>query len=123
MIDSCVHVCVCVCVCVCVSVCVCMCVHVHVCVCVCVQGVFCGIAIEYTGPRLLILLGGLCMFGGNFFMWLAVRKQAPHSLPLLCVANYIAQLGVACSSSSVTTVGIRLFPSSVTGQGRLCVCV
>jgi hypothetical protein len=81
--------------------------------------VFCGIAIEYTGPKLLILLGGLFMFCGNFYMWLAVQKQAPYSLPVLCVANYIAQLGVACSSSSVTTVGIRLFPSSVTGQGGL----
>jgi hypothetical protein len=88
-----------------------------VCTCVCVQGVFCGIAIEYTGPKVLILLGGACMFSGNFYMWLAVQKLAPHSLPALCLANYIAQLGVACSSSSVTTVGIRLFPSSVTGQG------
>lgn len=56
------------------------------------------------------------MFLGNFYMWLAVQRQVPHTLPVLCVANYIAQLGVACSSSSVTTVGIRLFPSSVTGQ-------
>ena len=78
---------------------------------------FCGIAIEYTGPVLLLLSGGCFMFFGNFYMWLAVQRQVPHSLPVLCIVNYIAQLGVACSSSTVTTVGIRLFPTSVTGQG------
>lgn len=79
-------------------------------------GVLCGLAIEATGPKTVMLVGALLMALGNLYIWLAVQKLVIHSVPVVAVVNFFAQVGVACSSSTVTTVGIRIFPSEVRGQ-------
>lgn len=79
-------------------------------------GVFCGLAIEVVGPKTVMLVGAALMATGNFYIWLAVQKLVAHSVPVIAIVNFFAQVGVACSSSTVTTVGIRIFPSEVRGR-------
>ena len=79
-------------------------------------GVFCGLGIQATGAKTIMLLGAALMAFGNFYIWLAVQKLVFHSVPIIAIVNFFAQVGVACSSTAVTTVGIRIFPSEVRGQ-------
>lgn len=79
-------------------------------------GVFCGLGIERYGPRVVLFVGAWLIFSGNMYMWLAAQKLVEHSVPVLAIVNFFAQLGVACSSATTTTVSIRSFPSTVRGR-------
>lgn len=79
-------------------------------------GVFCGLGIERYGPRAVLFTGAALIFCGNMYMWFAAQKLVAHSVPVLALVNFVAQLGVACSSATATTVSIRSFPSQVRGR-------
>jgi hypothetical protein len=79
-------------------------------------GVFCGIALEKIGPRNLLLCGGLFVFVGNFYIWLAVQHIVWASVPMISFAYFLAQVGIACTTMTATPLSIQIFPSEVTGQ-------
>lgn len=80
--------------------------------------VLCGLAMSYCGQPTAILCGGaLLIFSGNMYLWVAVSgASVPQSVAAIAAANFIAQMGVACVSCTVTTVSIRLFPPSARGR-------
>jgi hypothetical protein len=79
-------------------------------------GVFCGMALEKIGPRNLLVCGGLFVLFGNFYIWLAVQQIVWATVPMISIAYFLAQVGIACTTMTATPLSIQIFPSEVTGQ-------
>ena len=79
-------------------------------------GVFCGLALEKYGPKVILFVGAGLIFSGNMYMWFAAQKIVPHSVPVLAIVNFCAQVGIACTSATALVVSVRSFPSEVRGR-------
>lgn len=51
-----------------------------------------GLIMERFGPHTVLYIGTCLIFAGNMWIWLAVQKQLPHSVPVLSVIWFFSQV-------------------------------
>jgi hypothetical protein len=56
--------------------------------------IFVGLGIEAFGIRAVVLCGGVFIFLGFFYIWLAVNEYISCSIATICIFFFIAQFGV-----------------------------
>lgn len=73
-------------------------------------------SLERIGPRNLLLVGGFLVLFANFYIWLAVQSIVWGTVSTISLAYFLAQVGIACTTMTATSLSIQIFPSEVTGQ-------
>lgn len=74
-----------------------------------------GFLIERFGFQTVVRIGGLFIFIGFFYIWLAVRQDIVSNLSSVCFFYFISQLGVCFHVASAVTVSVKLFPHTAHG--------
>jgi MFS family permease len=75
-----------------------------------------GFLIEKYGPQFVLKLGAFLIFSNNLYIWGAVLGHVPASVPIISLAWFLAQIGIACASSVCLVVALKSFPTSVRGR-------
>eukprot|EP01038_Epipyxis_sp_PR26KG_P010379 gene10379-13942_t len=76
---------------------------------------FTGFALEKFGFRVVVLYGGIFIFVGYMYIWLAIQKIVPADILSISLFYFISQLGVCCHVSSAVTLSVKLFPPMARG--------
>jgi MFS family permease len=74
-----------------------------------------GFLIERLGFKRVIRIGGLFIFIGFFYIWLAVKEFISSSQSTISFFYFLSQLGVCFHIASAMAVAVRLFPHSAHG--------
>ena len=75
-----------------------------------------GILLDRYGLHFVVYLGGLLIFIGFLYMWLAVEGLVPADILSVSIFFFLSQFGVCCHISSAVTSAVRLFPPEVRGS-------
>jgi hypothetical protein len=78
--------------------------------------VFGGFGIQHYGIRTIFILSALLIWGGNFYVWLAVQKRVCSDVACVSIAYFIAQLGIGFSACCYATIAVTVFSEKVRGQ-------
>jgi len=76
---------------------------------------FVGMAIEHYGYKSILLFGSSCLFIGFLYIYLAVIKIIPSSMPVVALFYFISQIGACSYIASAVTVSVKLFPIEARG--------
>ncbi len=74
-----------------------------------------GFAIEKIGFRAVVLWGGLFIFVGFMYIWLAILQKVPSNIGAISFFYFLSQAGVCCHITSAVTVAVKLFPPESRG--------
>ena len=75
-----------------------------------------GLILEKYGLQFVVYFGGLLIFVGFFYIWLAVEGYVPADIASVSIFFFISQFGVCCHVSSAVTTSVRLFPPESRGS-------
>ena len=75
-----------------------------------------GLILERYGLQFVVYFGGLLIFVGFFYIWLAVEGYVPADIASVSIFFFISQFGVCCHVSSAVTASVRLFPPESRGS-------
>lgn len=76
---------------------------------------FVGFAVERFGFRRVILFGGLLVFGGFSYIWLAITGKLYVNEHLVTLAYFIAQVGACCHIATAVSATVKALPPSSRG--------
>jgi MFS family permease len=74
-----------------------------------------GFLIERLGFKRVVRIGGVLIFIGFFFIWLAIKEYISSSQVTISIFYFLSQLGVCFHIASAITVAVRLFPHTAHG--------
>ena len=75
-----------------------------------------GLLLERFGLQFTVYFGGLLIFLGFGYIWLAVEGYVPADIASVSLFFFISQFGVCCHVSSAVTTSVRLFPPESRGS-------
>ena len=75
-----------------------------------------GLLLERFGLQFTVYFGGLLIFLGFGYIWLAVEGYVPADIASVSVFFFVSQFGVCCHVSSAVTTSVRLFPPESRGS-------
>lgn len=74
-----------------------------------------GLAIEKFGFKLVVYYGGVFIFVGFIYIFLAVTQTLPSNFYSVSFFYFLAQAGVCCHITTAVTVSVKLFPPESRG--------
>jgi MFS family permease len=74
-----------------------------------------GFAIEKIGFRSVVFYGGLFIFVGFMYIYLAIMEKVPADIYSISFFYFLSQAGVCCHITSAVTVAVKLFPPESRG--------
>ena len=74
-----------------------------------------GVATERLGFKTVVFVGGILIFTGYFYIWLALMERAPANVYSVAAFYLIAQVGVCCHIASSVAMAVKLFPKEARG--------
>jgi len=78
--------------------------------------VFCGLFLEFTGPRETILMGLVLNFVGFFYLYAAGEHLISSTLTSVSAMYFLSQFGSSFITAVTTSISIRNFPESDRGK-------
>jgi len=78
--------------------------------------VFCGLFLEFTGPRPTIIMGLLLNFVGFLYLYFAAAHLIRSTLVSVSAMYFLSQFGTSFVTAVTTSVSIRNFPDSDRGK-------
>ncbi len=74
-----------------------------------------GFAIEKFGFRAVVQFGGMLIFVGFMYIYLAIWEKVPSDIYSISFFYFLSQAGVCCHITSAVTVAVKLFPPESRG--------
>lgn len=74
-----------------------------------------GLCIEKFGFKMVVYYGGIFIFVGFMYIFLAVTKVVPSNFYSVSFFYFLAQAGVCCHITTAVTVSVKLFPPESRG--------
>lgn len=74
-----------------------------------------GFLIDRIGFKRVVRIGGVLIFVGFFYIWLAVQQHISSNMATISFFYFISQLGVCFHVAVAITVSVKLFPHSAHG--------